>query len=468
MGLSEDGIAFDDVRYREPVRRRRPDRDRAWACLAYEVPGVDDLPIFLDHATAEAVERHALRDTGVELGGILLGKECLDDQTGAPFVVVSRSLEARHYENTQASFTYTHDSWQEITRERDRLHPELDVVGWYHTHPDFGVFLSGHDLFIQRHFFGQPLQLAYVVDPVRQTRGFFQWRGGSMSEAGGFYLTAPRGDRLRLARLANDLENVRDAGGDSIPGGGFLSPRIEAELIAMLSRTPARSQSQDLADAMSRGPTALLFTALGATLGAVGLGILLGLNALNGQLQAQSRVIRDLDQTLRESVDRQRVALDAAAESSGGPTFLDRYARAVRDRDEAKSRLANRDAVSDALAARNTQLAADLLDANGRLEEAKRLEAEAREAADLRTRLAKLQDSHDRQAERLRGLEGVLDTPEGRQALSLATKYRTAWFAAAAGWLASAALLALVFLTYHGRRPPPLPDRYESPEASPE
>ena len=118
-----------------------------------------------------------MRDTSVELGGIMLGHECVDDQTGEPFVWVTESLEAKHYENTQASFTYTHDSWEEITRERDRLYPDLDIVGWYHTHPDFGIFLSSHDLFIHRNFFNQPLQVAYVVDPIRQTRGLFPLEG---------------------------------------------------------------------------------------------------------------------------------------------------------------------------------------------------------------------------------------------------------------------------------------------------
>src|SRR3982750_2355365 len=99
--LSHDDIVFDDVKYREPERRRRPDFDRRWACLAYEVPGPADLPIFLDRLTADAIERHALSDTTGELGGILLGKECVDDQTGRPFVWITMSLEAKHFENTQ-------------------------------------------------------------------------------------------------------------------------------------------------------------------------------------------------------------------------------------------------------------------------------------------------------------------------------------------------------------------------------
>ena len=191
--VSGDDIIFGEMSVREPERRPRPDRDRKFACLAYEVPGPADLPVFLDRSTADAIERHALSDTSVELGGILLGKECIDPATGTPFVWVTRSLEAKHYANTQASFTYTHDSWEEITRERDRLYPELDIVGWYHTHPSFGIFLSHHDLFIHQHFFAQPLQVAYVVDPINQTRGFFQWRDGGLAQVGGYYLTADRG-----------------------------------------------------------------------------------------------------------------------------------------------------------------------------------------------------------------------------------------------------------------------------------
>ena len=80
--LNGDDITFGEMKVREPERRKRPDRDRKFACLAYEVPGPADLPIFLDRRAADAIERHALSDTSVELGGILLGKECLDPATG--------------------------------------------------------------------------------------------------------------------------------------------------------------------------------------------------------------------------------------------------------------------------------------------------------------------------------------------------------------------------------------------------
>ena len=36
----------------------------------------------------------------------------------------------------------------------------LKIVGWYHTHPGFGVEFSEMDLFIQQNFFGGPAQIA--------------------------------------------------------------------------------------------------------------------------------------------------------------------------------------------------------------------------------------------------------------------------------------------------------------------
>jgi hypothetical protein len=64
-----------------------------------------------------------------------------------------------------------------VHRTLDRDFPdEEQIVGWYHSHPGFGIFLSEHDLFIHRNFFGGPSQIAVVVDPLAGTEGVFAWR----------------------------------------------------------------------------------------------------------------------------------------------------------------------------------------------------------------------------------------------------------------------------------------------------
>lgn len=293
--MSEGEIIFGELTYREPARLRPPDREGNCAAIAYGKPNADDMPIYIDQATADMIERHALSDTSVELGGILLGKECLDPDTGRPFVRITRALEAKHYQNTQASFTYTHDSWEEINRERDLRCPDLDIVGWYHTHPDFGIFLSGHDEFIHRHFFNQPLHVAYVVDPIRQDRGFFRWSEGRLVPLGGYFITADRKNRVALARFVNELENL-PASSDGA-GGLSLSPRLEAELIAMLSRPHAAPAGID------RAQSAATFGLVGAIAGAFVLSALLWLFNMGLTVQAQSKTIEKLEADLIAAIE---------------------------------------------------------------------------------------------------------------------------------------------------------------------
>ena len=200
-----------------------PTATGGYACLAYEVPGPVDLPIFLDRRAADAIERHALRDTSVELGGILLGKECLDEQTGQPFVwSPSRSRPSITRTPRPASPTRT-------TRGRRSPasatgFPELDIVGWYHTHPDFGIFLSHHDLFIHQHFFAQPLQVAYVVDPIQPDARVLPVAGPAAG-AGGRVLPDGRSRRSDRPGEAGQRPGKSSQSRRKCRRGVFSSPR---------------------------------------------------------------------------------------------------------------------------------------------------------------------------------------------------------------------------------------------------
>ena len=432
--MSDDEIQFEDVAYREPHKARRPDQDPRLACIAYRTPGHDDMPIFLDKKPTDHIERHALRDTSVELGGILLGKECVDETTGSPFVWITEALEAKHYENTQASFTYTHDSWEEITRERDAKYPDLDIVGWYHTHPDFGIFLSSHDLFIHHNFFDQPLQVAYVVDPIRQDRGFFQWKDERMVQVGGFWLSSGRAERMSLARLVNDLEGIPTADGGG--GGSGMSPRLEAELIAMLSRP------QHLAVAADRGQSATLFALFGMLLGALVVYGFLFLQTIGKNVEDQTKAIAALSKAqtgvvaeaksslIGERISAKEAALDAILREvpldPSGKASAAKVSQIIAERDEVKRALSGISVTNDAL----TDQAAKLKETARSAEERARIEqAKTKEAnEDLTAKIAKITELNGEieKKDRL-----VKDNVSGE----LQSKYNWAWYLAMSGWI---------------------------------
>ncbi len=214
--MSDDGIEFGDVEQQLPERMLRPDRDPRLVCVPVATPGDEDLPIFVDLDAMMDVERHAASDTSVELGGVLLGGRYVDDD-GRPFVVVCDTLRAEHYEATKGSFKFTHETWEAISRRRDAYPDDVRMVGWYHTHPDWGVFLSGMDLFICQNFFAHPQDLALVVDPCRDDRGWFQWVAGrdQPRRTGGFRLFASRHRRDELEDLSRQLEGGRTMPADT-------------------------------------------------------------------------------------------------------------------------------------------------------------------------------------------------------------------------------------------------------------
>lgn len=128
--------------------------------------------IFIDEASFDRICNNA--NDSREVGGILVG-DVLRDENG-PFLRVDDVIEALHAEESGTELTITHATWNHIHEQMDTTFTGKRILGWYHTHPNFGIFLSERDQFIQQSFFNLPFQVALVYDPVRKTHGVFSWR----------------------------------------------------------------------------------------------------------------------------------------------------------------------------------------------------------------------------------------------------------------------------------------------------
>jgi proteasome lid subunit RPN8/RPN11 len=204
-------IEFGELNSLPPESSLRPDENHFFAVVPTGEPHADDLRIYIDIDVMREMETHALSNTNVELGGVLMGRQ-LVDREGRPFVMVEDSIRAQHYQATKGSFKFTHETWRQITRDRDRMPKSMKMVGWYHTHPGWGVFLSGMDDFICKNFFNQPLDLALVIDPCQNDRGWFQWTTeGTTHRCESVFLTAHRHREPELneyVALLNEGKNM--------------------------------------------------------------------------------------------------------------------------------------------------------------------------------------------------------------------------------------------------------------------
>jgi proteasome lid subunit RPN8/RPN11 len=133
-------------------------------------PGVT---VFLTQKAYVRANVHAQSDLDNEVGGWLIGARRADQLTGEQYIIIERCLPAMFTRQGSAYLTFTQDSQVAMFGIMEEKFPDKDLLGWYHTHPKMGVFLSSYDLFLHNHFFPHPWQVALVIEPHSNQAGFF-------------------------------------------------------------------------------------------------------------------------------------------------------------------------------------------------------------------------------------------------------------------------------------------------------
>lgn len=139
-------------------------------------PSGTAVKLLMEAEVARQVRQHGRSSMNTEVCGVLLGSE------QGSTTVVEACVAGANAAQGSAHVTFTQDTWEHIYQIKDRDYPEARIVGWYHSHPGFGVFLSDHDLFIHQNFFSSKQQVAWVYDPHTDEEGCFGWRDGKIEK----------------------------------------------------------------------------------------------------------------------------------------------------------------------------------------------------------------------------------------------------------------------------------------------
>ena len=156
---------------------------------------------------ARQIRQHARSNLKTEVCGVLIG----GFEDGATHV--RACIGGANAAQGGAHVTFTQDTWEHIYKIKDRDFPDERIVGWYHSHPGFGIFLSDHDTFIHKNFFSAPEQVAWVIDPHSDEEGCFGWHSGRLERIPRFSFTAAHG--ADPANAANNPEPRRPRDPDS-------------------------------------------------------------------------------------------------------------------------------------------------------------------------------------------------------------------------------------------------------------
>ena len=176
-------------------------------------------PVFVAQSAYLRLVEHAASDLESEVGGILVGNWLLDAESRRQFIVIETALPARFTRQGSVYLTFTQDSLVNLNAEMDEYFPDEQIVGWYHTHPGMGVFLSSYDAWLHHHFFREPWQVALVIDPNSATGGFFIRQSDGVLDTGryfGFYeMDGNSGQSfVRWNNLQQELEAIDKKGAD--------------------------------------------------------------------------------------------------------------------------------------------------------------------------------------------------------------------------------------------------------------
>ena len=126
--------------------------------------------VFISKDADIVMRDHAIDGIPNEIGGHLLGIPCFSKGYHYLWVVMAIPGDCISSRANVVIQSSTYDrTWNYVERDK------LAVVGWYHTHPNIGIFLSSTDITTCMMYYRKPYQIAIVIDPIRDHRGVFGW-----------------------------------------------------------------------------------------------------------------------------------------------------------------------------------------------------------------------------------------------------------------------------------------------------
>lgn len=130
-----------------------------------------------------------------EHGGFLIGRRRELKSEEQYEVLVERFVPIPQQKEA-SRLVINREHWETVMRALAEANEDEEIVGWAHTHPGFGIFLSNFDKEQHLRFFPNPWQIAYVMDTHAQKRAAYYVREDKWHKLDGYYVlrTMPEGE----------------------------------------------------------------------------------------------------------------------------------------------------------------------------------------------------------------------------------------------------------------------------------
>src|SRR5437870_1642306 len=118
-------------------------------------------PIFFQQEAVIALQEHLKSSPTQAIFGFLIGDVYRDPEAGVLYIVIDKTLKL-------SQPIYGDKTEVVVSRLWDRMQQQLakaagSLLGWYHSHPGQGGYLTAHDVETHEKFFTDPWQVAVLV-----------------------------------------------------------------------------------------------------------------------------------------------------------------------------------------------------------------------------------------------------------------------------------------------------------------
>lgn len=164
----------------------RADLDRAEVVpeLSYDLGALGSVTATMNGRVCRALAEHCGESNlhGREVGGVLVGYRSEGEFTAQSSegrnydLVVTNAIPIRSFDSSSDHLSFTEEVWARAEEEIRKKYASAGKLrlGWYHTHPDQGIFFSDTDQ-TAHEIFAEPYQFALVIDPRGMNAGLFHW-----------------------------------------------------------------------------------------------------------------------------------------------------------------------------------------------------------------------------------------------------------------------------------------------------
>ncbi len=162
--------------------------------------------LYMVEGVYQKIWNHLSQTLNIEGGGVLVGHPFKTFDRQIAFVVVAGAIPQHSDNRSAAHFTVGPTEIARARVELERSYPGLAAVGWYHSHPGHGIFLSDQDMTIVQSIYNASWHIAMVIDPRQRLEGVFV--GGNGAQLGGQGYDKPGYSWISLQAVPDSIKAI--------------------------------------------------------------------------------------------------------------------------------------------------------------------------------------------------------------------------------------------------------------------